>query len=78
MLNHCTNKHKWILGECAHEQLPENRTKKWLHNASPAHVALTNCIMDKRLLSTFRHYTHFRYRKQLILITGSITQWQNY
>ena len=56
------NKHEWSLGdgvgaaECAHEPLDETaREKEGLEAGSPAHEALTDIVMNTRLLNNAKH-----------------------
>ena len=60
--------HEWILGSgagsggCSHEPLDEGveRDKPWLEAGSPAHKALSEVVLNSRLLRTIHHYVNFR------------------
>ncbi|XP_059424614.1 uncharacterized protein LOC132158984 [Carassius carassius] len=50
VLHPVTNEHKWYLGQCMHDCLPENQEKEWLESGSQAHKALEKIVLNKRLL----------------------------
>lgn len=75
MLHHVQNEHEWALsyvglspGSCSHGELEENRDKEWIEKGSPAHLALTKIVLDKRFLNNIHYYLNFRYELSECLI----------
>ncbi|XP_028425707.1 uncharacterized protein LOC114549554 isoform X1 [Perca flavescens] len=60
VLHHVTNEHKWYLGHCLHDRLPENQEKEWLESGSQAHKALETIVLNKRWLKDVHRYLPFR------------------
>eukprot|EP00105_Crassostrea_gigas_P025257 XP_011445781.1 PREDICTED: uncharacterized protein LOC105341126 [Crassostrea gigas] len=57
-------------GSCSHGELEENRDKEWIEKGSPAHLAQTKIVLDKRFLNNIHYYLNFRSTSNLeILIT---------
>lgn len=57
ILNHCADKHKWMLGQCDHGELDEaSRNKEWLNPGGPELLALERVLFNARFLSTMRYY----------------------
>lgn len=60
VIHHIVNRHEWpgctFYKECEHGPLPQEvqRQKKWMKGGSPAHVALTKIVKDKRLLKDMK------------------------
>ena len=71
VLNHVVNKHKWKQGmhfrKCGHRKLSRNRVKKttWLESGSPAHVALEEVVLNKKLLKDLTKLTEFHHTGNL-------------
>ena len=59
LLKHAAGVHKWHEGECSHGPL-ETGIRSILNPESTAFNALTEVVLDKRLLKTFGYYTKFR------------------
>lgn len=73
ILHHTVNVHSWVLSysninECNHGPLTEERTKGWLEKDSPAHVALREIVLDKRLQNNVTYYLNCRLVFLYILI----------
>ena len=60
LLHHVVDEHEWMLGECDHRELDQDRQKPWLKKGSPAHNTLRDLIMNKYFMNTFVHYVNFR------------------
>ncbi|KAJ8046721.1 hypothetical protein HOLleu_05492 [Holothuria leucospilota] len=71
LLHHVVGRHEWALGygggpaRCEHETLPESWKDKSIKEGSPAHIALREIVLDKRLLSSVDYYTRFRHTGRL-------------
>ncbi|XP_062570141.1 uncharacterized protein LOC134232209 [Saccostrea cucullata] len=70
ILHHTVNVHTWVLpysdiNECNHGPLTEERTKGWLEKDSPAHVALREIVLDKRLQNNVPYYLNCRSTAEL-------------
>jgi hypothetical protein len=59
--------------KCQHVPLPEERNKNYLEKVSDALMALTNNVMDKRLLNNFPIYLNCRYDYNIAGANGEIT-----
>lgn len=65
ILHHVADKHKWdsteLYNRCAHDPIsPTAKQKtKWLPQGSPAHEALKQVVLDKRLLNDLDLLTKF-------------------
>ena len=55
-------------GSCSHCELEENRDKEWIEKGSPAHLALTKIVLDKRFLNNIHYYLNFRHELSECLI----------
>ncbi|XP_061186901.1 uncharacterized protein LOC133195031 [Saccostrea echinata] len=70
ILHHTVNVHTWVLpysdiNECNHAPLTEEPTKGWLEKDSPAHVALREIVLDKRLQNNVTYYLNCRSTAEL-------------
>ena len=69
ILHHVVNEHEWLMSsdndmthtKCQHGPLPEERDQNYLEKGSDALMALTNIVMDKRLLNNIPYYLNCRY-----------------
>ena len=69
ILHHAVNEHEWLMSydndtthtKCQHGPFPEDRNKNYLEKGSDALMALTNIVMDKRLLNNTPYYLNCRY-----------------
>lgn len=72
VLHHVVDEHEWIFAystsnKCEHGPLSSERDKGWLKKDSPAHCALRDIVLNKRLINNIPHYTNFRYYKTIII-----------
>lgn len=79
VLHHVQNEHEWALsyvglspGSCSHGELEENRDKEWIEKGSPAHLALTKIVLDKRFLNNIHYYLNFRSTSNLEIFNNHI------
>ena len=69
ILHHVVNEHECLMSydndmthtKCQHAPLPEERNTNYLEKVSDALMALTNNVMDKRLLNIIPIYLNCRY-----------------
>lgn len=65
ILHHVVDKHEWdsavIYNRCPHDPIPSTtrRKTKWLKEGSPAHEALKQVVLDKRLLNDLQLLSKF-------------------
>lgn len=68
IIHHVVDEHQWPVSfvdtgsnSCQHGPLCEERQKGWLTKGSPAHDALIEIVMNKRLINKIPYYLHCRY-----------------
>ncbi|KAJ8017607.1 hypothetical protein HOLleu_44868 [Holothuria leucospilota] len=71
ILHHVVGRHEWVFGDgggpakCEHGPLPETWQAKVIPEGSPAHVALREVVLDRRLINSLDYYTRFRHTGML-------------
>ncbi|PIK40428.1 hypothetical protein BSL78_22711 [Apostichopus japonicus] len=62
----CCGQHEWALGDgvspacCQHGPLQDGSREKEIEPDSPAHIALTDIVLDMNLIRNIPYYTQFR------------------
>lgn len=71
VLHHVVNEHRWKeerkVHKCEHHKLSKNKVKKttWLEAGSPAHIALEEIVLNKKLLKDMSKLTEFHHTGNL-------------
>ncbi|XP_071843617.1 uncharacterized protein [Apostichopus japonicus] len=66
ILHHVVGQHEWALGNgvspacCQHGALQDGSREKEIEPDSPAHIALTDIVLDMNLIRNIPYYTQFR------------------
>ena len=56
IINHCTNRHTWALGQCDHGDIEEDPNKPWLDPCGPETEGLEKIITDYLFQINLKYY----------------------
>ena len=54
------NVHKWLEGECDHEEDDHDKTLPWFDRRDEDYIELQKVVLNPELLASFQYYTRFR------------------
>ena len=54
------NVHKWLEGECDHEEDDHDETLPWFDRRDKDFIELQKVVLNPELLASFQFYTRFR------------------
>ena len=60
VLHHVCGEHTWATGQCKHDPLGDESSKKYLEKNSKAMAALRKIVLDPKWLSSLHFYVKFR------------------